>query len=376
MNQETKQQLINIFNAGIKAVEGYQATQHALSEDPDFQASQIIALGKAASGMCAGALASMSNPCPALIVTKYEHTERALYNLPDVTIIESAHPIPDQNSLRAGAAMLETVSQLQSNSHLLVLISGGASSLSELLPADISLSQWQKNTSKMIASDSNIAEINTQRKKFSLLKDGKLLAPFKGKRVKVLAISDVEGDDIAVIGSGTGDIKRVRSRAQLDIIATNAIARQACQKMAQNIGFRIQMNIENLYQDVSQVANDIAQAIITGKPGVYIFGGEPTINLPANPGSGGRNQSLALELAQRIRNLDNLNVLVAGTDGTDGPTDAAGGIIDGYTAQNTLRAQAALDAANAGGFLRDIGEIFITGPTNTNVMDLVIVLKT
>jgi hydroxypyruvate reductase len=228
----------------------------------------------------------------------------------------------------------------------------------------------------MIASDSNIAEINTQRKKFSLLKDGKLLAPFKGKRVKVLAISDVEGDDIAVIGSGTGDIKRVRSRAQLDIIATNAIARQACQKMAQNIGFRIQMNIENLYQDVSQVANDIAQAIITGKPGVYIFGGEPTINLPANPGSGGRNQSLALELAQRIRNLDNLNVLVAGTDGTDGPTDAAGGIIDGYTAQNTLRAQAALDAANAGGFLRDIGEIFITGPTNTNVMDLVIVLKT
>lgn len=374
MSSHDKESAVTIFNAAIDAVAGYNATYRAVAEFEGFQPDQIIAVGKAASGMCAGALAALGNNCPALLVTKYDHTDQAMWDANNVTVIESAHPVPDQNSLDAGQKMLSTVTQMSSGSQLLLLVSGGASALSEALPDDVSLADWQKLTDQMLAAGYNIGQINTRRKETSLLKDGKLLAGFKGADVRVLAISDVEGDDISVIGSGTGSIKRCPSTANVALIGTNQVARQASAAKALELGYTVMENNESLYDDVEILSSYIGKQLLDAVPGVYIFGGEPTVKLPENPGSGGRNQALALGIAEQIAGKDNILVLVAGTDGSDGPTDAAGGIVDGSTAKDLHAVRDALKRADAGTYLREQDAIFITGPTNTNVMDIMIAI--
>lgn len=383
MSDQIKQQLISIFDASVEQVAGFNACYQKVAQNAfskaDFKPDLILAVGKAASGMCAGALSALASldsasPCPALVVTKYQHTDPRLLEYPQVTVIEAAHPVPDEQSLKAGAALLEAVSALPEQSQVLLLVSGGASSLAESLPEDMSLAQWQQLTDDMLSKGYNIGQINTVRKQTSLIKDGKLLEHFKGKAVEVMAISDVEGDDISVIGSGIGDTKRAPCDSYYQLIGTNEIARTAAAKTAQSLGYVVQSNIENLYQDVHLAAQEIADKILTAKPGVYIFGGEPTVILPENPGSGGRNQSLALSLAIAIQGRDDIHLLVAGTDGSDGPTDAAGGIVNGQTVNDVQIAQDFLNKADAGSFLREQQAIFITGPTNTNVMDIVIVI--
>ena len=380
MSNKIKQQLIEIFEASVQQVAGFNACyQHVKQEtffNDGFQPDLILAVGKAASGMCAGALSGLQQPCPALVVTKYQHTDPQVLNFENVKVIESAHPVPDENSLLAGAALIEAAASLSDDSQLLLLVSGGASALAESLPAETSLEQWQQLTDQMLSRGYNIGQINSIRKETSLIKDGKLLTHFKGKQVKVLAISDVEGDSISVIGSGIGDTERANCTTQIDLIATNAIAREAAAAHAQTLGYKVLTNTENMYQDVYEVAAQIAEQLLSAKPGAYIFGGEPTVVLPENPGSGGRNQSLALALAIAAKGRDDIHILVAGTDGSDGPTDAAGGIINGNTVEDTERAQHFLDRADAGTFLRQQQAIYITGPTNTNVMDLVIAIIT
>ncbi|MET1254333.1 glycerate kinase type-2 family protein [Aliikangiella maris] len=375
MNQTIKNQLIQLWQAGVNAVSGKQAVIQAFKNHPDFQPDLIIAVGKAASGMCLGALDAISAPCPAIVVTKYHHTDPQLSAKPDVEIIESAHPVPDENSLLGGKTILQAVSQMSENSKLLLLVSGGASALSECLPEETGLQDLQKITNEMLASGQSIAAINAKRKALSQIKDGKLLAQFKGLEALVFAISDVEGDDIQVIGSGTGDSRLINHKAQSQIIASNKIARDAVCAAAQTLNLPVNLNQETLYDDVFSIAPKIADALTTGQPGVYLWGGEPTIQLPANPGNGGRNQSLALAVAKEIQGKNNIHLLVAGTDGTDGPTDAAGGIINGQTFLiNSQQAERDLQNANAGAYLRETDSIFISGPTNTNVMDLAIAI--
>ncbi|MCO4787127.1 MAG: DUF4147 domain-containing protein [Marinomonas atlantica] len=374
MHSVDKDSAVAIFNAAIDAVAGYSATYRAVSALDGFKPDQIIAVGKAASGMCAGALAASNPDCPALLVTKYDHTDQTMWAAPNVTVIESAHPVPDQHSLDAGKEMLATVDAMASGSKLLLLVSGGTSALSEALPDDVSLADWQQLTDQMLAAGYNIGQINTRRKETSQIKDGKLLLNFKGAEVRVLAISDVEGDSIATIGSGTGDTKRCPTKSSVDLIATNEVARTAAATKAKALGFTVNDNQECLYDDVLVLSERIGQELAKATPGVYIYGGEPTVKLPENPGSGGRNQALALGLAQHIVGRDDILILVAGTDGSDGPTDAAGGIVDGSTAVSVEQVRDALKRADAGTYLREHDGIFITGPTNTNVMDVVIAI--
>ncbi len=380
MSNKIKQQLIEIFDASVQQVAGfnacYQHVKHASFHNDGFQPDLILAVGKAASGMCAGALSALTRPCPALVVTKYQHTDPQLLAFDDVKIIESAHPVPDENSLLAGEALIQAAQSQDEDSHLLLLVSGGASALAESLPQETSLAQWQQLTDQMLSRGFNIGQINSVRKETSLIKDGKLLSHFKGKRVKVLAISDVEGDSISVIGSGIGDTARANCDTQTDLIATNAIAREAAASHAASLGYTVNTNTENMYRDVYEVAAQIAEQLLSAQPGSYVFGGEPTVVLPENPGSGGRNQSLALALAIAIKGREDIHILVAGTDGSDGPTDAAGGIVNGDTVDEIATAQQYLDVADAGSYLRQQNAIFITGPTNTNVMDLVIAVIT
>ncbi len=368
-----QQQLETIWQAAIDAVGGSSAVQHALDTDSEFVPDLVIAVGKAASGMCLGALERFPG-AEALVVTKYEHGDPALAANARVEIIESAHPIPDHNSLRAGARLLERISALGEDSRVLLLVSGGASALAEALPSDMTLEDLQALTDEMIAGGKTIAQINARRKQVSRIKDGKLIEAFYGAEIRVYAISDVEGDGIETIGSGLGDCCCAETSCSARIIASNRLAREQAARRARELGLDVIVDEESLYGDVFELAAKLVERLRDAGPGVYIWGGEPTVILPENPGRGGRNQSLALALAEGIAGRDDISILVAGTDGTDGPTTAAGGLVDGSTWADGDAAKAALQAADAGPYLEHQGALFVTGPTHTNVMDLALVL--
>lgn len=372
-NLQPRQALERIWCAAVDAVSGYQAVRRALTEDDDFAPDLVLAVGKAAVGMCQGAL-DVLPPCDALVITKYDHADADIHQRERVRVIEAAHPIPDEQSLAAGRALLESVAGLREGSQLLLLVSGGASALAEALPSGMSLDDLQAMTDEMIAGGKTIAEINARRKQYSLIKDGKLIETFRGSEVRVYAISDVEGDSISTIGSGIGDCHRSRSRSSAKVIASNRIARDRAEQEAVSLGYRVPLNEESLYGDVFELATGIGDYLAKAGPGIHIWGGEPTIVLPDDPGNGGRNQSLALALAEQISGNPDIAILVAGTDGTDGPTEAAGGLVDGSTWSDPNAARDALNRADAGGYLQQQNSLFVTGPTNTNVMDLLIAI--
>ena len=372
MSDRRRDDLEAIWDAAIAAVEGRAAVARALAEEPDFRPDLVLAVGKAAAGMSRAALAAFPG-CETLVVTKYHHGDDELRARPEVTLIEAAHPVPDGNSLRAGQLLLERVAAMPPGERLLLLVSGGASALAEALVDGFDLERLRAETDALIAGGKTIAEINRWRKQVSRIKDGKLLEAFRGAEARVYAISDVEGDGIDVIGSGIGDIRRAPGRATVRLVASNAIARAATARAAAQRGYPVVVNAETLYGDLFELAPVLGKALAAGARGVYIWGGEPTVVLPPNPGRGGRNQSLALALAREIAGRDDIAVLVAGTDGTDGPTDAAGGIVDGATWRAPDAADA-LTAADAGAFLERRGALLVTGPTHTNVMDLVIAI--
>jgi hydroxypyruvate reductase len=327
--------------------------------------------------MIRAALDHCGKDMPALLVTKYGHLDKGLDVYRNLSVIESAHPVPDSNSLRAGEALLEFVSGLSKDAVLLLLVSGGASALAEALPADYSLDDLQAMNRKMLADGLDIHAINTKRKQISQIKAGKLLGRFKGGQARVFAISDVEGDSISVIGSGIGALPAIAlcEDMKTQIIASNAIAREACEQAADNAGLDVIVSSENLYGDIMKVAADCANTVLQGGVGIYVFGGEPTTTLPDNPGEGGRNQALAVAMAREISGAENIFGLVAGTDGSDGPTKSAGGFFDRLNFKRVPGGEEALQAANTGQWLRRADALFVSGPTGTNVMDLMIVLK-
>ena len=372
-SESRKEALIGIWQAAIDAVSGYQSVANALQADPAFRPDQVIAVGKAAAGMCLGALDSLP-PCEALVVTKYDHVDDRLRDREGVIIFESAHPLPDQNSLAAGHALLERTFTMEADSRLLLLVSGGASALAEALPAGMSLDDLRAQSNELIATGKTIAQINAWRKQNSRIKDGKLLEAFQGAEIRVYAISDVEGDAIDTIGSGLGDCHRTAVLATSKVIASNQIAREQAAQKALELGYEVKANEEALYGDVLELAATLGDSLRNATPGVYLWGGEPTVMLPKNPGQGGRNQSLALAISEQIAGMENIGLLVAGTDGTDGPTTAAGGMVDGATWCDPTDARSALQQADAGRYLEQHGALFVTGPTSTNVMDLVIAI--
>lgn len=368
-----RQALVSIWQAAIEAVSGYQAVSQALAQDEPYQPDLVLAVGKAAVGMCQGALDHLP-PCDAVVVTKYDHADSDIRARDRVEVIEAAHPIPDGNSLAAGSALLKRMQAVPENGRVLLLVSGGASALAEKLPEAMVLADLQALADEMIAGGKTIGEINARRKQTSLIKDGKLVEACNGAEVRVYAISDVEGDAIGTIGSGLGDCHRARTKASSRVIASNGIARSRAAECAAELGLPVRINEESLYGDLFELAAILGPEIAAAAPGVYIWGGEPTVVLPERPGRGGRNQSLALALAEHISGRSDVVVLVAGTDGTDGPTSAAGGLVDGHSWGDSAAAAQALQQANAGAYLEAGQSLFVTGPTNTNVMDLVIAI--
>ena len=366
---------LKIWRAGVDAVDGYSSTRRALKTralqtgkpaNPD----QIIAVGKAASSMMRAALDQFGD-VPSLVVTKDGHGG----DLPaHVRLIEAAHPVPDARSLVAGRAVLEVVAGMQTGAHLLLLVSGGASSLAEDLVAGKTLDDLKALNQRLLGEGLDIGAMNVERRKISRIKGGGLLGHFTGGSVHVLAISDVPGDDLAVICSGLGLAPEKRDFArQAEIVGSNTVARAAAKAEARDLGQRVLACEEALHDDLETLARDLGKRIRGMGRGVMILGGEPTVLLPPNPGRGGRNQALALALARTIAGIEGLVIVVAGTDGSDGPTDAAGGVVDGTT-WGPGAAQA-LQRADSGSYLAQNNALLVTGPTGTNVMDLLVALR-
>ena len=361
---------IDIWRAGVDAVGGYQATLAALQAGSGPVPDRIIAVGKAAGEMARAAL-DRFGPVPALVVTKDGHAT----GLPDtVSVIESAHPVPDDRSLTAGRTLRETVAAMSGESHLLLLVSGGASSLAEDPVAGNTLSDLQALNASLLSSGLDITAMNAQRRRLSRIKGGGLLGHFSGKSVQVLAISDVPGDDLAVIGSGIGSAPEQHGfDYAARIVASNAIARSAAVAAARALGFQVQDNAESLHDDLPALVARLGPRLRDMPRGVIVLGGEPTVVLPPDPGRGGRNQALALALAGEITGTKGLTIVVGGTDGSDGPTDAAGGVVDGKTWGPG--ADEAVQRADSGSYLDRHHALLTTGPTGTNVMDLLVALR-
>jgi len=344
MNQDQrKATLLSLFQAGVDAVGGVQATQRALADD-NLQATlskplHLVAIGKAADAMARGALSVAnvnSGLVSALVITKHDHLGESIKADARFECIESGHPVPDENSLLAGARLQDYVSQIP-ESH-------------------------------------------------SLIKGGKLANVVRCEVLQLL-ISDVPGDKPGDIGSGllVPDVQTgmkpelaVWEKVQTHVIASSSIAQAAVCKEAQNKKLKVIQPTGSLDGDIHDVCTRVAHVLSQAEPGVYVWGGEPTVVLPATPGRGGRNQHLALSLVNAAATHGAVSILVCGTDGTDGPTNDAGGLIDEASAalaeKNRLDPTHALQRADAGSVLDALDLLVTTGPSGTNVMDLCIAI--
>ncbi len=374
MNYRDK--LLNLYAAGIAAVSGEYSVYQALVARGKREPCHVLAIGKAADAMLLGAYRYLRNDLQsALLITKHDHASDKTRSMEQVQVLESAHPVPDESSLQAGQALLEYLKNLPENEPLLCLISGGASSLVEVLEEDWTLERLREATSERLADGSSISAINTMRRSLSLIKGGKLWNYIGERSVTCLLISDVPGDDPAIIGSGL--LFPAPSDAfDWEIIASN---RQALEAMAADCFSACTIMPDFLEGDAEVAAQVCIEHLRNSEPGIYLWGAETTVLLPANPGKGGRNQHLALTAALHIQPDENLYLLVAGTDGTDGVTDDAGALVDNGTLQRgkyeNLDPEACLQNADAGTFLEASGDLIHTGPTGTNVMDVIIGLK-
>ena len=385
--QQRKEALLAMFQAGVDAVGGYQATSRSLLIEDFTKPVHLVALGKAADAMARGALSVLGDTLVSgLVVTKHDHLSDQLRNDLRLECIEAGHPVPDEHSLHGGARLYDFVRSLPEDHQLIFLVSGGTSALVEHLDNNLMLDDLKAATDKMLASGAAIGEMNRQRRQLSLIKGGKLAKVVRCKVLQLL-ISDVPGDVPGDIGSGllipdavTGMHEKlpVWQQIQTRIIASSSIAQAAVVSAVAEQGLDVQQHSGNLDGDMNDVHARVKNTLLSAKSGVYIWGGEPTVVLPQSPGRGGRNQHLALSLIDAAATHGSVSILVCGTDGTDGPTEDAGGLVDEASLKeaqaHSLDVDQYLQRADAGTALAQLDLLVTTGPTGTNVMDLCIAI--
>ena len=374
-------------------------------------AVHVIAVGKAAHPMRSALSSATSAPVQSHVV---------------VGPMEAGHPVPDHRSVDAAERALALAKRVAPEDLLLVLLSGGASSLMAMPRAPLSLEAKQEAIRALLARGADITELNTVRKHLSAIKGGQLAAACRGPML-TLAISDVVGDDLAVIGSGPTvadpstfddalavmDARGGRRSypAQVVSVLEHGAARQApetpkpgapwfmhsvarviggaadalggAQAAAASLGYHVQVIGRPVVGDARTVApehlkNVARVAARSPRPLCVLSSGETTVKVTGS-GKGGRNQELALALAPGLDRLGARAVAASvGTDGIDGPTDAAGAVVDtttlGRAQERSLAPERYLDDNNTYAFFRALGDLIVTGPTNTNVGDIQVVL--
>ncbi len=401
---DRRQLLLSVFQHAVAAVNGQVRVREVLAGLQRAEASwRVFAVGKAASAMTLGAIDVLGMRVKgALVVTKAGHVDPELAATPGVRCLEAGHPVPDARSLAAGAALLEEINAAPRTERFLFLISGGASSLVETLRPGLTLDVLVEFNRWALASGLDVGAINALRKRMSAIKGGRLGARLGGREALALFVSDVAGNDPATIGSGlVGDpafdplpasvpawVRELaeegqrdapdvtRARIERHVIATLEDAIAAAHRFATAKGIKTWSAPQRFDGDAVALANRFCHELKVGDAQLRIWGGESTVRLPPAPGLGGRNQHLALAAARLIAGHEDMALLAAGTDGTDGPTPDAGALVDAGTLDRGTvggyDADDCLARADSARFLDVAGDLVHTGPTGTNVGDLVI----
>ena len=438
--KKMRRDALEIFNSSLQFVDPITAVKHHLKIDGEkliiqdrsfplssFENIYLIGFGKAAAAMARGVEEVLGNKLRAGIVNvKYGHLERVS---PKIRINEAGHPVPDEAGIYGTKKIVELVSNCTEMDLVFCVISGGGSALFPSPQEGITLEQKQVTTELLLRCGADIKEINAIRKHISKVKGGQLAKIVQPATLIVLILSDVVGDPLDVIASGptapdettfddcmailekydlmgkicedvidhlkAGVQKRIPDTPKADdpafekttnvIVGSNSKAISAAKERAEKLGYNtliLSSFVEGETKDVARVHAAIAKEVLkTGnpipKPACIISGGETTVTIKGK-GLGGRNQEFVLAAAIDIQGLENVVVMSAGTDGTDGPTDAAGAIADGLTIQRAIHLQMkALDYLQNNDsyhFFEKLGDLIKTGPTNTNVMDLRLIL--
>lgn len=395
--------LLDILDAGLRAADGRRCVREHLQRARPPGPLHLVAVGKASTAMTMGAVDALGvDIIDGVVVTRHGYGNATLETQPRFRIVESAHPVPDGSSIAAGESLMEYVQGLPRGAPVLALVSGGSSSLVDVPRSGIDATDLDRVNRWLIGSGLDIFAVNAVRRRLSRMKNGGLAAALWGHEVLALYLSDVQGDDPAWIGSGLlqscdSDLpaglpdwllslvtparpaSAPSGQVEHHVVGNLATALRACAEQAGRWSDVVTVHDEWLAGHAEQVAPRVIEELDRGRPGVYIWGGETTVRLPQRPGRGGRNQHLALSCAVQIEGRADLAVLCAATDGVDGPGEDAGALVDGGTLlrgrDGGFEAMDSLAAADAGSFLEASGDLVFTGPTSTNVNDILVGLK-
>jgi hydroxypyruvate reductase len=401
-SQTARHLMLDLFQEGLASVNGRHRVRAWLVANPPEGGFHLVALGKAAAAMTAGALDAAGDQLRlGLVVTRHGYLDAPVYMDPRIVALEAGHPLPDERSLAAGKALLQFLQDTPADARFLFLISGGTSSLVEVPVASVSLQMLRQLNSWLLASGLPIGMMNRLRIAVSSIKGGRLLAYLRGRRAVVLFISDVPGDIPEDVGSGLLvpvqsmelpvipdwlksfplDVRVVQASPQVDaqIIASNSMALMAMAKSARMRGIPVHLHPALPAAHAVTCGESLARFLLDAETGVHLWGGETVMQLPPDPGRGGRNQQQALAAARLLEGRNDVLILVAGSDGSDGVSDDAGALVDGATIERGrdagYDAGYCLARADAGSFLEASGDLIHTGPTGTNVMDLMMGYK-
>jgi hydroxypyruvate reductase len=439
MDETGKRMLEKIFSAGLRAVDPEEAVRRNVMLEANmlrvgdrsyslsgFERIVVTGFGKGTAPM-AKALEDVLGDrlSDGWITVKYGHG----LQLRRIRVMEAGHPIPDQAGLRATRFVLDRLEECTERDLVLCAFSGGGSALSPAPRSPVTLSDKQETTRLLLESGATINELNSLRKHLSLCKGGQLAKIAFPASIISLFLSDVVGDPLDVIASGPtvpdpttfaeciGIIERYRLSDKLPhavlkllrdgamgmieetpkpgdavfekvrnlVVGNNRAALSASAKRARELGYSpliLSSFIQGEAREIAEVFTAIGKEIIVSgrpipPPACILAGGEPTVAIRGN-GKGGRNQELALAAALTIDGWDRIALLSAGTDGTDGPTDAAGAFVDGSTCRSGremgLNPQEYLDRNDSYNYFKPLGDLLVTGPTRTNVMDVICML--
>ena len=403
-----RQNADKIINSSLNAVLPDRAVEKALEQ---FQGNGgrtvLVAAGKAAWQMAAAAVRVLGKVDDGIVITKYDHVKG---EIPGVECCEAGHPVPDENSFDAAEKALEKVSGLDEYDTVIFLLSGGGSALFEkpLIPGE----ELQDITRQLLACGADIVEMNTIRKRLSAVKGGRFAMACMPAKVYAIVLSDIVGDPLDMIASGPAypdastceQAQAIAEKYQLKLSPqAHELLKQETPKNLSNVTTQITGSVRELCKAAQEAAEKLGYETIlltdelgceareagsmmasilrtyarTGKKYCFIAGGETVVHLTGT-GKGGRNQELALAAAAGIDGIVNACVFSVGSDGTDGPTDAAGGYVDGSTME-LLRRQnidlyTILHQNDAYSALKAVGGLIITGPTGTNVNDVAVAL--
>ena len=410
MNRVLRSDAEKIVRSAIGAVLPEEAVRNALKGKEYPGRVFLVAVGKAAPRMAHAALSALSVPVEdGLVISKYGHFTE---NLPGLRCMEAGHPVPDAGSVAAAEAALELTGDLRKTDTVLFLLSGGGSALLEkpLIPLD----ELQDVTGQLLACGADIVEINTIRKRLSDVKGGRFAAHCAPARVEAVILSDILGDPLDMIASGPvspdsttcEEAWNIRERYALRLSpAAEACLRGETPKHLDNVEAQVVGSVRELCRAAEKTCRELGYEPLfltdvlcceareagrflsamlrsragSGKKLAFLAGGETVVHLTGK-GKGGRNQELALAACEGLRGMRNAAVISAGSDGTDGPTDAAGGYTDGETF-DALKAAgvdlyAVLRENDAYHALKAVDGLIFTGPTGTNVNDIAVALLT